>query len=85
VVPRSDDEGEFGEGRREPMLWVEFYAEFVVAAADVLDEGVSSADHAGRAEPLVADGGWRPCAYRHPLVIAGKRCSATAHQVPLPD
>jgi hypothetical protein len=54
VVPRSDDEGEFGEGRREPMLWVEFYAEFVVAAADVLDEGVSSADHADRAEPFEA-------------------------------
>ena len=35
VVPRSDGEGEFGEGRREPLLWVEFHAEFVVAAADV--------------------------------------------------
>jgi hypothetical protein len=35
VVPRSDGEGEFGEGRREPMLWVEFHAKFVVAAADV--------------------------------------------------
>jgi hypothetical protein len=34
------------------MLWVEFHAEFVVAAADVLDECVSRADHAGRAEPL---------------------------------
>ena len=33
VVPRSDCEGEFGEGRRKPMLWVEFHAEFVVAAA----------------------------------------------------
>jgi hypothetical protein len=54
VVPRSDGEGEFGEGRREPMLWVEFHAEFVVAAADVLDECVSGADHAGRAEPFEA-------------------------------
>src|SRR5947209_3168984 len=54
VVPRSDGEGEFGEGRREPMLWVEFYAEFVVAAADVLDECVSGTDHAGRAEPFEA-------------------------------
>src|SRR5947209_14463047 len=54
VVPRSDGEGEFGEGRREPMLWVEVYAEFVVAAADVLDECVSGTDHAGRAEPFEA-------------------------------
>jgi hypothetical protein len=54
VVPRSDGEGEFSEGRREPMLWVEFHAEFVVAAADVLDECVSGADHAGRAEPFEA-------------------------------
>ena len=52
VVPRSD--GEFSEGRREPMLRVEFYAEFVVAAADVLDECVSGADYAGRAEPFEA-------------------------------
>ena len=36
------------------MLWVEFHAQFVVAAADVLDEGVSSTDHAGRAEPFEA-------------------------------
>jgi hypothetical protein len=54
VVPRSDGEGEFGEGRWEPMLWVEFHAEFVVAAADVLDECVSGTDHAGRAEPFEA-------------------------------
>jgi hypothetical protein len=57
VVPGSDGEGEFGEGRREPMLWVEFHAEFVVAAADVLDECVSGADHAGRAEPFEATHG----------------------------
>ena len=31
-----------------------FHAEFVVAAADVLDECVSGADHAGRAEPFEA-------------------------------
>jgi hypothetical protein len=35
-------------------MWVEFYAEFVVAAADVLDKCVSSADHTGRAEPFEA-------------------------------
>jgi len=56
VVPRSDGEGEFGEGRWEPMLWVEFHAEFVVAAADVLDECVAGADHVGRAEPFEAVG-----------------------------
>jgi hypothetical protein len=57
VVPRSDGEGEFGEGRREPLLWVEFHAEFVVAAAEVLDECVSGADHTGRAEPFEATHG----------------------------
>jgi hypothetical protein len=29
VEPRSDDEGESGEGRWEQLLWVEFHAEFV--------------------------------------------------------
>jgi hypothetical protein len=46
--------GEFGEGRREPMPWVELHAEFVVAAAEVLNECVSGTDHAGRAEPFEA-------------------------------
>jgi hypothetical protein len=32
VVPRSDSEGEFGEGRRKPTLRVELHAEFIVAA-----------------------------------------------------
>jgi hypothetical protein len=50
--PRLDGEGEFGEGRWEPMLRVESHVEFVVAAAEVLDECVSSTDHAGRAEPF---------------------------------
>ena len=36
------------------MLWVEPHAEFVVAAAEVLDECVSGTDHAGRAEPFEA-------------------------------
>jgi len=44
AVPRLGGEGEFGEGRREPMLWVELDAEFVVAAAEVLHERVSGAD-----------------------------------------
>jgi hypothetical protein len=39
------------------MLWVEFHVKFVVAAADVLDEGVSSTDHAGRTEPFEATHG----------------------------
>jgi hypothetical protein len=54
VAPRSDGEGELGKGRWEPLLWVEFHAEFVVAAAEVLDEGVSGTDHAGRAESFEA-------------------------------
>ncbi len=54
VVPRSDGEGKFGEGRRKPMLWIEFHAEFVVAATEVLDECVSGTDHADRTEPFEA-------------------------------
>jgi hypothetical protein len=49
-APRLDDESEFGEGRREPIPWVDIHAEFVMSAADVLHEGVSDANHAGRAE-----------------------------------
>ena len=37
---RSDSEGEFGEGSREPMPWIGIKAEFVAAAAKILDEGV---------------------------------------------
>ncbi len=44
-----DGEGEFGEGGREPMLWVLLRAEFVVATSEVLDEGVASADHGSSA------------------------------------
>ena len=50
MVLRSDGEGEFGEGGREPMLWVLIHAELVVATSEVLDEGVSGADHSGRAK-----------------------------------
>ncbi len=52
VVLRLDGEGEFGEGGREPMLWVFLHAEFVVATSEGLHEGVSSADHSGRAQPF---------------------------------
>jgi hypothetical protein len=34
------------------MPWAEVHAEFVVAAAQILDEGVTGTDHTGRAEPL---------------------------------
>jgi hypothetical protein len=50
VVLRSDGEGEFGEGGREPMLWVLIHAELVVATSEVLDEGVSGVDHPGGAK-----------------------------------
>jgi hypothetical protein len=40
IAPRLDGEGEFGEGRHESMFRVGIRAEFVVAATDVLDEGV---------------------------------------------
>ena len=41
----SDRERELGEGRRQLMSRVGIQAEFVVAAAEVLHEGVSCADH----------------------------------------
>ena len=40
----SDGEGEFGEGLPDPMPRVEIKAEFVMAAVEILDEGVSCAD-----------------------------------------
>ena len=40
VVARSDGEGEFGEGDREPMLWVLSYAEFVVVHIGGSAQGV---------------------------------------------
>lgn len=42
--PRSDREGEFGEDRRQSGPQVEVKAEFVVAAANALHEGVAIAD-----------------------------------------
>src|SRR5436305_940770 len=40
VAPRSDGECELGEGRREPMPGVDVGSQLVVAATQVLDEGV---------------------------------------------
>ena len=51
-TPCLDGEGELGEGRGEPMSGIDVKAEFVVAAAQVLDECVSGADDADRAEPF---------------------------------
>ena len=48
----SDGEGEFGDGLRDPMPRVDINAEFVMSAVGVLDEGVSCADHFGRAHPF---------------------------------
>ena len=39
-----DGESEFGESRREPMPWIGIEAEFVAAAAKILDESVPGAD-----------------------------------------
>jgi hypothetical protein len=49
---RSDSEGEFSEGREEPLPWIGIKTEFVVVAAEVLDEGVPSADYLCSAEPF---------------------------------
>lgn len=42
-----DGEGEFGEGRGESVVRVEVEGQFVVTAAQVLDEGMSCTDHSG--------------------------------------
>jgi len=49
---RSNGEGEFGERRQELSFRVGIDAEFVVAAAEVLEERVAGADHAGGAQPF---------------------------------
>jgi len=54
IASPSDGEGEFGEGRREPMFRVGIRAEFVVAAAHVLDKSVSGANHPSRTQPFKA-------------------------------
>ena len=50
----SDGAGEFGEGFRDPMPWSDVKAEFVMAAVQVLDEGVPCADHSGGAKSFQA-------------------------------
>lgn len=44
MLPQSDGSSEFGEDRWEPMPSVGFHAEFVVAATEVLNEGVPGTD-----------------------------------------
>jgi hypothetical protein len=50
--PWSDGEGEFGEGGGEPVLRWDVGGEFVVAAPEILHEGMSGSDHGGRVEPF---------------------------------
>ncbi len=52
AVLSSDGEGKFGECLRDPMPWIDVGAKFVVAAAEVLDEGVSSAYRLAGAQPF---------------------------------
>jgi hypothetical protein len=47
LVRESDGEGKVGEGDREPMARIEVDGEFIVSAAEVLDEGVSGTDQSG--------------------------------------
>jgi hypothetical protein len=49
-----DRAGEFSKSRREPMSWISVQAEFVVSAAQVLDECMASANYPGRAKPFEA-------------------------------
>ena len=46
----SDGEREFGEGRGEAVSGIDIEAEFVVAAADVLHEGMPRSDHSYAAQ-----------------------------------
>jgi hypothetical protein len=47
-----DRQGQLVEGSQDPEIYCFFGPEFVVAAADVLDERVPGANHLGRAEPF---------------------------------
>ncbi len=49
---RSDGMGEFGERGRKPQPRVGVDGEFVVAAADVLNQSVPGADRLNRAQPF---------------------------------
>jgi len=42
VVFSSDGEGEFGEGSPDLMPWIDIKAKFVMAALEILYEGVSA-------------------------------------------
>jgi hypothetical protein len=45
AVLHLDGERKFGEGRWKSVPRIDVHAEFVVASAEVLDEGMSSADY----------------------------------------
>ena len=45
AVHSSDGEDEFDEGLRDPMPRIDVGAKFVMTAVEILDEGVSRADH----------------------------------------
>jgi hypothetical protein len=45
AVHSSDGEDEFGEGLRDPMPRIDVGGQFVMTAVEILDEGVSRADH----------------------------------------
>jgi hypothetical protein len=45
AVHSSDGEDEFSEGLRDPMSWFDVGGQFVMTAVEILDEGVSRADH----------------------------------------
>jgi hypothetical protein len=46
----SNSGSEFGEGMRDPVPRIDVGAKFVVAAVEVLNEGVPCADHSSRAQ-----------------------------------
>jgi hypothetical protein len=50
AVLGSDSGGEFGEDLRDPVPRIDVGAKFVVAAVEVLNEGVSCADHSRGAQ-----------------------------------
>ncbi len=60
VAPRSDGECELTEGSGEPIPGIDVGGKFVVAAAQILDEGVPRADHLCRTEPFQATHGPQP-------------------------
>src|SRR5829696_4175643 len=59
-VPRSDGQGEFGERCREAELCRNVGGEFVVAAAEVLHEGMAGCESCRRAEAFQSAHGPQP-------------------------